>query len=180
MKWLAEFFPLILFFVAYRLKDIYFATGVAMAAYVAQIAWLKWRGRPVGAVQWLGLAVIVVFGGATLWLHDDTYIKWKPTVLYWLFGAILLVGKVFFRRDWVAKLFQGQQLELPDAVWSRLTWSWIAFFAVMGVVNIAVAYRFSPDTWVNFKVWGATGLFLLFALAQGFAIARYLPDQTSN
>jgi intracellular septation protein len=180
MKWLLDYFPLVVFFVAYRWQGIYVATAVAIAASVLQIAWLRWRRHPVGTVHWLGLAVIVVFGGATLVLQDEMFIKWKPTILYWLFCAILLVGKVVFRRDWVAKLFQGQEFDLPGNVWSRLTWSWIVFFAAMGIVNIAIAYRFPTDTWVNFKVWGAMGLFLLFALAQGFAIARYLPDQRSN
>ena len=176
MQFLADYFPLILFFVAFKLADIYVATAVAIAASVTQIAYFHWRRGSVAVVHWLSLAIIAVFGGATLLLHDETFIKWKPTVLYWLFGAILVIGRLVFRKNLIAALLKD--LTLPDAVWGRITWAWIAFFAAMGAANWYVAFHFSTDTWVNFKVWGGIGLFLLFAVGQAVVLARYLPERS--
>jgi intracellular septation protein len=173
MQLLADYLPLLLFFVAFKAWDIYVATAVAIVASVAQIAYFKAKGR-VSAVHWLSLAIIAVFGGATLWLQDETFIKWKPTVLYGLFGVILAVGKLAFRRDLIALLLKD--IALPAHVWSAVTWSWIAFFAAMAVANWYVAFHFSLETWVNFKVWGGIGLFLVFALAQGLWLARHVAE----
>ena len=174
MHLIADFFPLLLFFAAYKIWDIFIATAVAIVASVIQIVYLRTRGR-LGAVHWLSLGIIVVFGGATLLLHDDTFIKWKPTVLYGLFAATLAIGRLVFRKNLMAALLKD--LRLPDSVWSVVTWSWVGFFCLMGIANWYVAFHFATDTWVNFKVWGATGLFLLFAVGQGVALARYLPEQ---
>jgi intracellular septation protein len=174
MQFLADYFPLILFFVAFKMQGIYVATGVAIAASIAQIVWFRMRGR-VSPVHWLSLAIIVLFGGATLILQDETFIKWKPTVLYALFGAVLAIGKLAFRRDLMSLLLKD--VTLPPAVWSTLTWSWVGFFAAMAVANWYVAFHFSTDTWVNFKVWGGIGLFLVFAIAQGLWLARHMPEE---
>ncbi|HEX4885506.1 MAG TPA: septation protein A [Casimicrobiaceae bacterium] len=174
MQFIADYLPLILFFVAFKWQGIYVATAVAIVASVLQIAYFKFRGK-VSAVHWLSLAIIAVFGGATLLLQDETFIKWKPTVLYALFGAILATGKLAFRRDWIAVLLKD--LTLPPPVWSGVTWSWIAFFAAMAVANWYVAFHFSTEAWVNFKVWGGIGLFLVFALGQGLWLARHLPQE---
>ena len=176
MQLLADYFPLLLFFIAFKLADIYVATAVAIAASIAQIAYFKYRNK-VSTIHWLSLAIIVVFGGATLLLQDETFIKWKPTVLYGLFGAILAVGKLVFGRDLIA--FVLKDVALPAPVWSSVTWSWVGFFAAMAVTNWYVAFNFSTDAWVNFKVWGGIGLFLAFALAQGFWLARYLVEERS-
>jgi intracellular septation protein len=176
MQLLADYFPLLLFFVAFKWQGIYVATAVAIVASIAQIAWFSWRRR-VSAVHWLSFAIILVFGGATLWLKDDYYIRWKPTVLYVAFGLVLAIGKIAFRRDLLSLLLKD--LTLPSEVWSRLTWSWVGFFAFMAIANWYVAFHFSLDTWVNFKVWGGIGLFLLFALAQGLVLARYVTEPTS-
>jgi intracellular septation protein len=173
MQLLADYFPLILFFVAYKWQGIYAATGVAIAASVAQIAYFAWRRR-VSAVHWLSFAIIVVFGGATLALQDETFIKWKPTVLYALFGGVLAVGKLAFGRDLIAGLLRD--VTLPAPVWSTVTWSWVAFFAAMAVANWYVAFHFTTDTWVNFKVWGGIGLVLVFAVAQGLWLARHMQE----
>ena len=123
MQLLADYFPLILFFLAFKWQGIMVATAVAIVASVAQIAWFKRKGT-VSAVHWISLAIIVVFGGATLILQDEVFIKWKPTVLYGAFGMTLLVGKLVFRRDLIAYLLKD--IVLPPAVWSRVTWSWVA------------------------------------------------------
>jgi intracellular septation protein len=175
MQLLADYFPLLLFFVAFKLADIYVATAVAIAASVAQIAYFRWRRGRIEVVHWLSLVIIATFGGATLLLHDETFIKWKPTVLYWLFGSILAVGRLAFGKNLIASLLKD--LTLPDAIWARITWSWVVFFAVMGAANLYIAFHFSTDTWINFKVWGGIGLVLLFALGQAFALARYLPER---
>ena len=176
MKFLFDLFPVILFFIAFKVSDIYVATGVAIAATFAQIGWLVLRGRKVDAMLWVTLAIIVVFGGATLWLQDETFIKWKPTVLYWLFGAALAGATLFFRKNLIRKLME-EQISLPDRVWRQLNLSWIAFFAVMGVVNLYVAYRFSTDTWVNFKLFGGMGLMLAFIVGQSLLLAKYIEEE---
>jgi intracellular septation protein len=173
MQLLADYFPLILFFVAFKWQGIWVATAVAIAASIAQIAWFYWKGR-VSAVHWISLAVIVVFGGATLVLQDETFIKWKPTVLYVVFGLVLAAGKLVWQRDLLGYVMKD--LTLPPAVWTRLTWSWVAFFAAMAVANWYVAFHYTTETWVNFKVWGGIGLFLLFALAQGIVLARHVTE----
>jgi intracellular septation protein len=176
MKFLFDLFPVLLFFVAFKVYDIYVATAVAIAASVAQVAWLKLRGRRVEPMLWASLAIVVVFGGATLALQDETFIKWKPTVLYWLFAVVLAGGELLAGRNLIRALL-GAQLELPDAAWRKLNLSWIGFFAFMGAANLAVAYNFSTDTWVNFKLFGGIGLMLLFLLGQAFMLAKYVQEK---
>jgi len=177
MQLLVDFFPLLLFFAAYVWHGIYVATGVAIVASIAQIAWIHWKHGRAGFTHWLSLVIIVVFGGATLLLQDKTFIMWKPTVLYGLFGAILVVGKLGFGRDLLAYLMKG--VALPASVWTRLTWAWTAFFAGMAIANWYVAFHYSEETWVLYKVWGGIGLFLLFAVVQGLWLARYVPEETA-
>ncbi|MCM5569224.1 septation protein A [Burkholderiaceae bacterium FT117] len=176
MKLLFDLFPILLFFVAYKLVDIYAATAVAIAASFAQIGWLKLRSRPVEPMQWAGLAIIAVFGGLTLLWQDETFIKWKPTVLYGLFAAVLGGGRLFFGRDLI-KAAMGSQLVLPDPVWRKLNLAWMLFFAVMAVLNLAVAYGFSTDTWVSFKLFGTLGLTLAFVVAQAFYVSRFIEEE---
>jgi intracellular septation protein len=175
MKFLFDVFPVVLFFLAYKLADIYVATTVAIAATFAQVGWLKLRRRRVDPMLWASLGIIVVFGGATLALRDETFIKWKPTVLYWLFGAVLAGAELFFRRN-LMRVMLGEQVSLPDPVWAKLNWSWIGFFALMGGANLFVAYHFSTDHWVNFKLFGGIGLMLLFVLGQALFLARHLEE----
>ena len=176
MKFLFDIFPVVLFFVAFKFYDIYVATAVAMIASIAQIAWVWLRHRKVETMLWISLAVIIVFGGATLLLQDETFIKWKPTVLYWLFALVLAVGALAFRKNLI-RAMMGEQIVLPDFVWGRLLMSWIGFFAAMGVLNLLVAYNFSTDTWVNFKMFGGLGLMLLFVLGQALMLARYVEEK---
>jgi intracellular septation protein len=176
MKFLFDIFPVVLFFIAFKLFDIYVATGVAIAATIAQVGWLKLRGRKVENMVWVSLAVIVVFGGATLALQDETFIKWKPTVLYWLFATVLTIAALGFRKNLIRAMMQAQ-MSLPDAVWDRLLASWVAFFAGMGALNLVVAYHFSTDAWVNFKLFGGIGLLLVFVLLQALVLARHVEDK---
>lgn len=177
MKLLFDLFPVILFFVAYKVSGIYVATGVAIAATVAQIAWLKLRGKTVEPMLWISLAIIVVFGGATLLLHDETFIKWKPTVLYWLFAAILLGSQWIWNKN-LMRTLMGSQLKLPDAVWNKVNLSWSLFFLVAGALNLYVAFNFATDTWVNFKLFGLLGLMVVFVLAQGLFLAKHVQEES--
>jgi intracellular septation protein len=176
MKLLLDFFPIILFFAAFKVAGIYVATGVAIAATIVQIAWLRHSTGKVEPMQWVSLAVIVLFGGATIALQNETFMKWKPTVLYWLFGSILAAGQLVFRKN-LLKSLMGAQLELPDAAWRVTNWSWIAFFAVMGTLNLWVAFNFDTDTWVNFKLFGGMGLMLLFVLGQAVYLGRHMKTE---
>ena len=179
MKLLIDFFPIILFFVAFKIWGIYVATGVAIAATVAQIAYLRLRQGKIEPMQWLSLGVIVVFGGATLLAQNETFIKWKPTVLYWVMGGALLVGQLFFKKNFI-KVLMGAQMELPDSAWRVLNWAWAGFFAVMGVINLWVAFNFDTDTWVNFKLFGGMGLMLVFVVAQAFYLSRYMKSDEAT
>jgi intracellular septation protein len=176
MKFLFDLFPVVLFFVAFKLFDIYVATAVAIAGTFLQIGWLKWRRRKVDTMMWVTLVIIVVFGGATLALHDETFIKWKPTVLYWLFAAVLGAAELVFRKNLIRATL-GEQVRLPDAVWTRLNWSWAGFFVFMGAANLYVAFNFSTDTWVSFKLFGGMGLMLLFVLLQAAFLARHMDEK---
>jgi intracellular septation protein len=176
MKFLFDLFPVVLFFVAFKLFDIYVATAVAIAASFLQIGWLKWKRRKVDTMMWVTLIIIVVFGGATLALHDETFIKWKPTVLYWLFGIVIGGAELLFRKNLIRAML-GEQVRLPDGVWTRLNWSWAGFFVFMGAANLYVAYHFSTDAWVNFKLFGGMGLMLLFVLLQALFLARYIEEK---
>jgi len=175
MKFLFDIFPVVLFFIAFKVYDIYVATAVAIAATFVQIGWAWIRHRKVDKLLWVSLAVIVVFGGATLLLRDETFIKWKPTVLYWLFAAALAVSELAFRKNLIRTMMEAQ-VTLPEAVWGRLLASWIAFFALMGALNLAVAYNFSTDAWVNFKLFGGIGLMLAFIVLQALMLSRYIED----
>lgn len=175
MKFLFDLFPVILFFIAYKFAGIYAATGVAMAATFAQIGWLWFRGRKIDTMLWISLVIITVFGGLTLLLQDKSFIQWKPTVLYWAFAATLLGGALFMKKNFIRMLL-AEQMELPESAWTRLNWSWIGFFVFMGIANLLVAFNFSEDDWVNFKLFGATGLMLVFVLGQGLLLSKYLEE----
>jgi intracellular septation protein len=205
MKLLADFLPIILFFAAFKIagndKDaaaafasehfgflvsggsvgpgeapVLLATVVVILATLAQVLVLKLRGRRVDTMLWVSLVLVVVLGGLTIWFHSETFIKWKPTLLYWVMAGAFLLGPLLFGKN-LLRLLLGEQLQLPDAVWQRLNWAWVAFFTVMGALNLWVAYKFSTDTWVNFKLFGSIGLMLVFTVAQGLYLSRYLPDE---
>jgi len=179
MKFLFDLFPVILFFAAYKFSGIYVATGVAIAATFAQIGWVKFRHGTVDKMLWVSLGLITVFGGMTLLLHDPTFIKWKPTVLYWLFAVVLLVSALLLKKNLIRAMME-KQVALPDRVWGNLNLAWAGFFALMGVLNIYVAYNYSEDAWVNFKLFGGMGLMLAFIVAQGLMLSRYVEEDKGN
>lgn len=179
MKFLFDIFPVVLFFIAFKLYGIYVATAVAIAASFVQIGWVWMRHRKVENMLWVSLGVIVAFGGATLVLQDETFIKWKPTVLYWLFSATLIVAALAFKKNLIRAMME-KQVTLPDPVWNKLLVSWVAFFVVMGALNLFVAYNFSTDAWVNFKLFGGIGMMLAFVVLQALMLARYIEDKKAE
>lgn len=179
MKLLFDLFPILLFFIAFKIKGIYVATAVAIAATVAQIIWSKVRHGKVDTMLWISFAIIGVFGGATLLLHDETFIKFKPSVLYWLFSVILLGSNLLFKKNLMRSLL-SEKMALPVRVWDRLNLSWSLFFAVLGFINLYVAFNYSTDTWVNFKLFGFTGMMLVFIIAQSAWLAKYVDEKKEN
>lgn len=176
MNFLFDLFPVILFFIAYKSAGIYAATGVAIAATCAQIAWVWFKHRKVDTMLWVSFGIVTVFGGMTLLLHDENFIKWKPTVLYWVFAGTLAFSVLCLRKNLIRTLL-ADKVELPDAAWQLLNRAWIAFFTVMGIVNLAVAFNFSTDVWVNFKLFGGMGLMFVFIIAQGLLLAKHMTEK---
>jgi len=201
MKFLFDLLPVILFFTAFKFAErqpaetadwlnqlaggaffepaqapILIATVVVILATCAQVAWVWFKHGKVDKMLWFSLIVVVLFGGLTLLLRDESFIKWKPTVLYWGMSLAMAISIYGFRKNAMHSML-ASQLTLPDKVWSRLNLSWMAFFVIMGALNLLVAYYFSTDTWVNFKLFGFMGLFVVFVLAQGVFLAKYLEDQ---
>ena len=175
MKFLFDLFPVALFFVAIQIWDIFVATAVAIAATILQVGYLLARRKKVQPMLWASLAIIVVFGGLTLYLRDKTFILWKPTVLYWLFGAVLAGGALAGRN--LIRALLSEQMRLPEPNWARLNWSWVGFFAFMGVANLYVAFNYSEKIWATFKLFGGMGLMFLFVIVQSFVLAKYLHDE---
>lgn len=175
MKLLFDLFPVVLFFATFKVYGIYAATAAAIVATFAQIGWMWLRHRKVDSMLWTSLAVIVLLGGATLVFQNESFIKWKPTVLYWLFAVVLWLSLAFFQKNLIEALL-AKQIALPAAVWRRLNMSWIVFFILMGGINIHVAFNYSVDTWVNFKLFGSIGLMLIFVVVQAIMLNRYMQD----
>lgn len=172
MKILIDFFPILLFFGAYKLYDIYVGTGVLMVATALQMSLIYALDRKLQAMHKITLALILVFGSLTLVLHDDRFIKWKPTVLYGATAIALALAVWVYKKNFL-KMMLGSQLELPDPVWMRLNLVWVVYSAFMSLINAYVAAFYSTEAWVNFKLWGYA-FPLLFIVGQGFYIARYL------
>lgn len=176
MKFLFEIFPVLIFFVVFKVYGIYPATAAAIAATLIQAAWSWYRRGKIEKMLLINLGIIIVFGGATLLLHDETFIKWKPTVLYWAFAGVLAASELFFGKNLIRAMMSAQ-MTLPDPVWKKVNVSWSVFFALMGVANLYVAFNFSTDAWVNFKLFGGMGLLLAFAIAQALVLSRYLESE---
>lgn len=200
MKLLFDLFPVILFFATFKYygsnpegaaalvgsllgsavldvkqAPILLATIVVITATVAQIAWVHFRHGKVDKMLWVSLVLVSVFGGMTLIFQDETFIKWKPTILYWVFAGSMAFAALVLKKNPI-KAMLGEQLTLPDPVWYKVNLSWVTFFMFMGALNLFVAFNFPTDTWVNFKLFGGMGLLLLFVLGQGLLLSKYVKE----
>lgn len=181
MKFLYDLFPLLLFFAAFKLYDIYIATAVAIVASFLQVGLFWAKHRRFETMHVVTLGVIAVFGGMTLLLHDDTFIKWKPTLVYWILSALVLASQWFGKKTVIERMMSSQ-IALPETIWKRLNLSWGLFFAVLGAINLYVAFYYALDLdtatrqeiWVNFKVFGLLGITLVFVVVQAFFMARHI------
>jgi len=179
MQLLFDFLPLIAFFVAFKFAGIFVATGVLIVAVVAQTA-IQWvRHRKVSSMALISAALVLVFGGLTLWIHDEAFIKWKVTVVNWLFGAGFLISQFVGEQPMIQRMLGGS-VTLERPLWMRLNTMWAAFFVVLGAINLYVMHSFSTDIWVNFKLYGVFGLTAVFAVAQGFWLASKLPKDSPD
>lgn len=204
MKLLFDLLPVALFFAAFKLTDahretaatlatqwfgrwiaggavaadqapIVWATLVAIVATLAQVGWKLARGQRVDPMLWFGLVLVVTFGGATIWLHDPSFIQWKPTILYWGLAAALFIARLVFRKNLVESAMRGQ-IELPRVLWERLLVAWVVFLGAIGGLNLYVASHFDLPTWVSFKLFGFMGLMFAFVFAQALWIGKYVRD----
>ena len=201
-KLLFDLFPVILFFTVFKIAGKYpdisqnlattvgymadvkqlpvlLATAAAIFATLIQVAWVKWHHGKVDTMLWVSFAIIAVLGGATLLLHDEIFIKWKPTILYWVFSLVLLVSDWLFKVNLMRKLMQ-EKLTLPASTWRYVNMSWSLFFGLMGVLNLYVAFNYSTDTWVDFKMFGATGLMLVFVVLQAIVLAKHMEEEKES
>lgn len=208
MKFLFDLIPVLLFFGSYKLagwnaeaaqhfintymsgmisggsvtaeqSPIVIATLVGILATMAQIVVIKLRGRKVDGVLWLSLGMFVVFGGLTIYLHDEDFIKWKLSIVYWLFAAGLLVSDLVFKKNLMRQSMK-EIIELPDLIWGRLNLAWIVFFTFMGVLNWYLAFvlfKGNTDAWVSFKAFGSTGIMFVFIVGQTIYLSRHIKDQ---
>ncbi len=184
MKFLFDLFPVILFFGTYQIfphfgpKDeaMFYATAVAILATFAQIVWVYFKHRKVDSMLWMSFAIVLVFGGATILFHDKTFIMWKPSVLYWCFSIVLFVSATWFDKNLI-RVMMKEQLSAPKSIWDKINLSWVAFFALMGVINLYVAMNFSEATWVKFKMFGTLGLMAVFIFVQSLMLSKYVEDK---
>jgi intracellular septation protein len=149
------------------------ATVVVIVATLAQILWLKARSKKVDLMLWVSLGLVTALGSATIYFHSESFIKWKPTVLYWVMGSALLFGQLVLKKNGIKSLM-GAQMDLPDAIWRLVNFSWVAFFSVMGFLNLWVAFNFPTAIWVNFKLFGGLGLMMLFVLVQAVYLNKHI------
>ncbi|KFK94489.1 MULTISPECIES: septation protein A [unclassified Serratia (in: enterobacteria)] len=176
MKQFLDFLPLIVFFTFYKLYDIYVASGALIAATALALVftWIKYR--KVEKMTLITFVMVAVFGTLTLVFHNDLFIKWKVTVIYTLFALALLISQLILKKPLIQRML-GNELTLPDKVWSNLNLAWAVFFLACGLANIYVAFWLPQDIWVNFKVFGLTALTLIFTLLSGIYIYRHMPAE---
>ena len=179
MKFFFDLLPIILFFTAYKLYGIYWATAAAMLTISAQIAWILLQRKKPELMHWITLWMILLLGGATLFFKNELFIKWKPTAVYWVLGLVFALSERVSGKILVQKILE-KNLSLPTKTWRYLNTSWVGFFCLMGLLNVIVLYSFDTETWVNFKLFGTLLMTFVFVIFQGVLVSRYLPAQTTK
>lgn len=170
-----EFFPILLFFLTYKFYDIYVATGVVIAATLVQVVYSWFRHKTVGTMQWVTLVLMIVMGSATIYLHDEQFIKWKLSIVEWLFGLVFLGSQFIGKKPVIERMLSGS-LTLPTVIWKRLNLMWAIFFIGVGFINVYVMYNYTTDDWVTFKTFGVPGLMIMFILVQMALIYKHIPE----
>lgn len=184
MQLFIEYFPLLVFFIINSIAGIYWATGSLIVAAFVQIFYYKFKKEKIPAKQWIIFSLIVVFGGLTIYLQNDAFLKWKVTIINAFFAAALLVSNTFFKKN-IIKEFLSESLSLPENIWSRLNLAWALFFLFCSGLNYYIAFNYALDTWINFKVFGLTGLMFIFSITSILFLYKYLPieedeNETNN
>lgn len=179
MKLLFDFLPIIVFFIVFKFFGIYIATSAAIIVSILQVGTHWLRHRHVPGLQLLSLGLIVIFGGSTLLLHNEMFIKWKPTVLNWALALVFLGSQWLGDKPFIQRMMESN-INLPSAVWRHLSLAWVVFFTLMGIINLYVAYYYSTNTWVNFKLFGMLGLTLIFTILQAVYLARHVEDPSKK
>ncbi|MGQ3892748.1 septation protein A [Legionella sp. CNM-4043-24] len=176
MKLLFDFFPILLFFIGYKIWGIYTATAIAMAASLTQVVYHRIRHQQYENMHLLNLGIIFVLGGATLFFHNDVFIKWKPTGIYWFTSLIFMLSSVVTKKPLIQKMMENN-ISLPEAIWYRLNYAWVLFFVLMGCANLYVAFHYSTDVWVNFKLFGCASIILVFVFLQALYLTRHALEE---
>lgn len=174
-----EYIPLVFFFVFFKMFDIYVATGALIVASVAHLSILKVMKKPILTRQWVVLGFIIIFGGMTIIFHDDTFVKWKVSIIQFMFCFGLLISRYGFKNN-LMKGFLGEQIQLPESIWDKFNFAWAIFFGFCAFLNLYIAFNFDQDTWVNFKVFGLMILTFAFAIASIMSIYKYIPKEDSS
>lgn len=177
MKLLFDFFPILIFFICYKLFGIYYATAVAMLASCLQVIFFRIRHQRYEKMHLVNLAIIMVLGGATLYFHDPNFIKWKPTGIYWLAALVFFFSSFIGKKPLIQKMMEAN-ISLPTKTWYRLNYAWTFFFIFMGTLNLYVAFYYNTDLWVNFKLFGCAGLTLLFVFIQAIYLSKHMVEKT--
>ena len=178
-KFLFDLFPVILFFIAFKFSGIFTATTVAIAATIAQIIYSKIRYGKVEKMLIMSGAIISILGGITLLLHDKTYIMWKPTVLYWVLAITLLISNLFFKKNFIQQMMT-KMIDAPTTIWNRLNFAWAIFLVLLGFLNLYVAFNYTENVWVNFKLFGVTSIMFIFIMGQTLALKKYLIEPSED
>lgn len=176
MHAILEYIPLIIFFIFYKFADIYWATGSLIIASAIQIAYYIVKKQPVPKRNLVFFGLIAIFGGLTIYMHDDTFLKWKVTIIQGIFALVLIISQKIFNKN-IIKDFLSEAITLPEHIWTRLNLSWAIFFIICGVLNWYIAFNFSLETWVNFKVFGLTALTFFFAIGSVMSLYKYMPEE---
>ena len=175
MKQILDFIPLIVFFALYKMYDIYVATGALIAATAIQIVLTFVLYKKVEKMQLITFAMVAIFGGMTIFLHDENFIKWKVTIVYVIFAVGLAVSHAMGKS--AIKGMLGKEITLPDAVWTKINWAWVGFFSFCAGLNVYVAFELPLDVWVNFKVFGLLIATFAYMIATGFYIYKHMPKE---
>lgn len=179
LNFLYEFLPVLVFFIAFKIYGIYVATVVGIVISALQFSLSTLWFKRIDNKQLITLVIFVLFGGLTLYFHNPIFVKWKPTVVFWIFGSVLLLSQFIGKKPIMQRMLESMldgKAALPNTVWKKLNFAWTLFFILLGSLNIYIAYHFSTEAWVNFKLYGILGLLFLFSFLQALYLSRHVSN----